>query len=267
MADLSSISMNTALLMLRHLALTFGPYILASLFALFVLWLLFAYFYAWKQWCKHFAGKRVSRRQSGCASNKQMPELQPYHDAKEQILEAAENLQQDDNEVVKSLAMKTGRRTIKGAATILARKKASRLQTLTPAGVAKMKLNLLGTFTSANMINKGSLSDEVAEGLDMDHVYLSFPQLLWGYTFVGLNAHFLMVRNTTLLKLRVWLHKLGLIKPKVVDYDKFAAKMCLETSMACYYKCKVGDIAGFFFPDLPYVDGNGIKKVCQLLTV
>ena len=76
-----------------------------------------------------------------------------------------------------------------------------------------------------------------------------------------------MVRNTFLLRIRVWLNKLGLVKPKPVDYDAFAATMCLETSMACYYKSKVGDVAGFFFPDLPYVDGDGIKKVCELLTV
>ena len=76
-----------------------------------------------------------------------------------------------------------------------------------------------------------------------------------------------MVRNTFLLRIRVWLNKLGLVKPKPVDYDAFAARMCLETSMACYYKSKVGDVAGFFFPDLPYVDGDGIKKVCELLTV
>ena len=61
-----------------------------------------------------------------------------------------------------------------------------------------------------------------------------------------------MVRNTFLLRIRVWLHKLGLVKPKPVDYDAFAARMCLETSMACYYKSKVGDVAGFFFPNLPY---------------
>jgi hypothetical protein len=105
------------------------------------------------------------------------------------------------------------------------------------------------TITSAGgSVNVGSLSNENAEGLDMDHVYLSFPQLLWGYTFVGLNAHLLMVKNTTLLRLRVWLNKLGLVKPIPVDYDAFAAKMVLETSMACYYKSKVGNIAAFFFP-------------------
>lgn len=102
-----------------------------------------------------------------------------------------------------------------------------------------------------------------------------------------------MVKNTALLRLRVWLNRLGFVKPLPVNYDAFAARMCLETSMACYYKSKVGNIAGFFFPgefcicsmlgdhlmhaisfydsiiytDLPYVDGDGEKKVCRLMTV
>ena len=37
--------------------------------------------------------------------------------------------------------------------------------------------------------------------------------------------------------------------------------------MACYYKSKVDNEAGFFFPHLPYIDYDGKKKVCELLTV
>ena len=67
--------------------------------------------------------------------------------------------------------------------------------------------------------------------------------------------------------LRTWLYKRGIIKPKPVDYDALAARLCLESSLACYYKSKVDNEAGFFFPHLPYIDYDGKKKVCELLTV
>lgn len=222
-----------------------------------ILYLLFAYFYAWKQWNAHFGGQRVSRRVKDSPSNAQPPVVVSYEDSKGQILAAAETLElADDDNLLAQLTKNTGRKSVKSAATHAARKKAARIQTMRASSLdkmqAQMELTSTGkrkTITSAGgSVNVGSLSNENAEGLDMDHVYLSFPQLLWGYTFVGLNAHLLMVKNTTLLRLRVWLNKLGLVKPIPVDYDAFAAKMVLETSMACYYKSKVGNIAAFFFP-------------------
>ncbi len=233
--------------------LTFGPYVLATLA---VIYFCFAYFYAWKHWNAYFGGKRVSRRVASSPSNAQPPLIVPYEESKARIVAAAETLNQEDDTVVKALEGRTARKSIKLAATIAARKKAARVQTMTARGVEQIQTELTNrgtrkTITSANGVNVGSLSAEPAEGLDMDHVYLTFTQILWGYTFVGLNAHFLMLRNTFLLRLRVWLNKIGIVKPRPVDYDAFAATMCLETSMACYYRCKVDDIAGFFFPHLP----------------
>lgn len=49
----------------------------------------------------------------------------------------------------------------------------------------KSELNLSRSrksLTSSGAINVGSLSSENAEQLDMDHVYLTFSQILWGYT-------------------------------------------------------------------------------------
>lgn len=163
---------------LRHDVL---PAVAYALGGLVVLYLLFAYFYAWKQWSAHFGGKRVSRRVASSPSNAQPPHIVSFEESKAQVVAAAENLDQSDA-IVKSLEGRTARKTVKGAATLAARKKAARVQTMTAEGVEKLQTELTNrgtrkTITSADGVNVGSLSAEAAGGLDMDHVYLTFPQV------------------------------------------------------------------------------------------
>lgn len=253
---------------IERFTLNVGPYIVLHLV---IIYLSFAYFYVWKAWTESFGGKRVSRREKTSPSNAQPPKIVPYEESKAEIIAAAESLGAD-SDGVRMMMKNTRRKTIKDAATKAAQKKAARIQTMTASGVEKMQTELTNrgtrkTITSSGALNQGSLSAEDAEGMDMDHVYLSFTQLLFAYTFVGANAGILAVVNTSLLRLRTWLYKRGIIKPKPVDYDALAARLCLESSLACYYKSKVDNEAGFFFPHLPYIDYDGKKKVCELLTV
>ena len=114
-----------------------------------------------------------------------------------------------------------------------------------------------GNKAKETWYRRTSLSADTATELDMDHVRLSFFQLLWVYTFVGLNAHFLAVKNTLGLRICNWLNSIGLVKPLPVDYDELAAKFCLETTLAVHYYSRadkdsnLGNVAGFYFAGEP----------------
>ncbi len=88
---------------------------------------------------------------------------------------------------------------------------------------------------------------ERAAALDMDHIYLSFPQVLWAFTFVGPFSYLLWRKNTILLQLRIFLVKIGLLKKKEVDLEALVGKLVLEQSQAIHYFAKSENVAGFFF--------------------
>ena len=117
------------------------------------------------------------------------------------------------------------------------------------------------------------LSDEKADDLDMDHVYLTFPQLLWAYTFIGPNAYFLWHKGLLGLWIRVKLNKMGLLKAIPHDPAEVVGRLCLEGTLAVHFYARtdadsdLGDIAGFFFRDFPYVDHNCNMKTADLFAV
>lgn len=117
------------------------------------------------------------------------------------------------------------------------------------------------------------LSDEKAKELDMDHIYITFFQMLWAYTFIGPFSFFLWKKGTTILAIRDYLHKRGIIKPKPFDIEELVAKLCLEQTQAIHFYAKTkpdsdrGNIAGFFFANFPYVDNNSKYQVADLFAV
>ena len=114
---------------------------------------------------------------------------------------------------------------------------------------------------------------EDAKVLNMDHVYLSFTQLLWAFTFVGPFAYLLWRKAVMMLRFRVFLHKHGLIKKKDVDVRSLVAKLILEQSQAIHYfamdddEDKQGEEAGFFFNDFPYIDEDGEMEIADIFAV
>jgi hypothetical protein len=112
-----------------------------------------------------------------------------------------------------------------------------------------------------------------AEKLDMDHVYISYTQLLWAMIFVGPMSFFLWKKNIAWLRIRTFLSSKGLIKVKDFDIEALIGKLVLEQSQAIHYfaktkqNSKMGNIAGFFFADFPYIDSGGEYKVADLLAV
>ena len=124
---------------------------------------------------------------------------------------------------------------------------------------------------SESLSNVKSLSTEKARALDMDHLYLSFLQFLWAYTFVGPCANILKLKGEISLRARRYLVKCGLLTVKDVDIEYLIATLCLEQSQVIHYSTKLNrdnkNIAGFFFPDFPYVDNNGKYQVADLFAV
>jgi len=108
-----------------------------------------------------------------------------------------------------------------------------------------------------------------ASRLDMDHVYISFFQLLWAFIFVGPMSLFLWKKNVAWLRIQTFLFKKGLIKRKPVDIEALIGKLLLEQSQAIHFftKTKQSNIAGFYFADFPYIGSDGEYRVADLFTV
>ena len=106
----------------------------------------------------------------------------------------------------------------------------------------------------------------------MDYVFVKFTNFLWAYTFIAPLSCLFGLRGTIILRFRTLLHKIGIIYPKC-DYEALAATLLLEHTQAIHH-CgrteqddKLGNVAGFLFPDFPYVDGNCEMEIAGLFAV
>ncbi len=103
--------------------------------------------------------------------------------------------------------------------------------------------------------------------------YISFFDFLWGDTFVRPFVYLLYKRGTIILRIRQFLWKHGLIKPMDCDYEAVCATLLLEQSQVIHYTARtkkgseLGNIAGFFFANFPYVDGDCNFQVANLFAV
>jgi hypothetical protein len=121
---------------------------------------------------------------------------------------------------------------------------------------------------------KGSMeTEEVSEELNMDHAYIRFLDFLWGFIFIGPMSYFLWARGTFILRIRVLFQKKGLLKVEEPDLEALVATLCLEQSQVIHYFAKtkkgseLGNVAGFFFSDFPYVDNDCNYRVADLFAV
>ena len=116
-------------------------------------------------------------------------------------------------------------------------------------------------------------SNETAEELNMDHVYIRFLDFLWGFIFIGPMSYFLWKKGTLVLSIRQFLVKKGILKVKEPDLETLIGTLCLEQSQVINYFAKtkkgskLGNIAGFFFSDFPYVDNDCNYLVADLFAV
>ena len=82
-----------------------------------------------------------------------------------------------------------------------------------------------------NRINNKTRATE----LNMDHVYMSFFQLLWAFIFVGSLSYLQWKKAIYMLKLRIFLIKVGVSKVALVDMNALVGKIVLEQSQVIHY--------------------------------
>ena len=168
-----------------------------------------------------FGGRRVSRRKSTCPTSTQMrpPDIRNWKSNQQQVLEKSQHH---------------------------------------PSNFATCELlNDVEVVDHDKKVSherfRQSLNKPKAAVLDMDHIYLTYSQYLWAFTFVGPFSMLLWKKGVFFLRLRVFLHKIGLLKMMPVDYEALVGKLVLEQSQAIHYfartseDSKLGNIAGFFF--------------------
>ena len=116
--------------------------------------------------------------------------------------------------------------------------------------------------------------EERSERLDMDHIHIRFLDFLWGFVFIGPFSMLLWKKGTFVMQFRIWLINLGILKLKQCDdMEALVGKMCLEFSQVINYFAKtksdseLGNIAGFFFTNFPYVDNDLNFQIADLFAV
>jgi len=227
--------------------------IVSSSLKLFALIYISYVYYVYKNYEKNLGGKRLSRRDNDCPSNKQPPDIVHFDQNKKRVLNVARYHKNFDTcELLHNLEeLEVTSRENKNF-----RARYQRSQTLS-------------TLSSKSVIARGSLSDERSDELNMDHIYMPFTYYLWALTFIGPLAMLHFKKLTIWLRTKIYLVKNGYLKAKEVDYRELAGKLILEQTQVIHYYARTndGNIAGFFFADFPYIDNNCKPTVADLFAV
>lgn len=207
-----------------------------------LLYSLFA-IYIFKCWEKKFPGKRLTKSHEACPSNKEPPDIKGWEKNREKTLNNSKRHENFDTcELLNDLA-----------------------------DLVKVKLrnNIFRKtfkFDSTKYVEKN-------KELNMDHVYVDYFNFLWAHTFIGPCSYILWKSGVTWLLIRQFLVKCGILKVKPLDIDELIGKLCLEQTQAIHYYAKtkedseLGNIAGFFFADFPYIDQESNYQVADLFAV
>ena len=98
----------------------------------------------------------------------------------------------------------------------------------------KLHPNLF-TPTVTTTTSSNDKKSNAATELNMDHIYVSYFQLLWAFIFIGPFSYFLWKKASLMLKLRLFLVKAGVSKVASVDMDALVGKIVLEQSQVIHY--------------------------------
>jgi len=203
--------------------------------------------YVYQLWEKAFSSERVKRTNKHSPSHKQPPEITRFNDAQAKILSCSEK-----HEAFSKCEL---------IADVKEKQKNWRENSVLQEKVKAIPFQGLGETT------------ETAAELDMDHTYIRFPDFLWGFIFIVPMSYILWKKGTLWLSFRQYLVKKGIIKVKKPNLEALIATLCLEQSQVINYFAKtkkgseIGNIAGFFFADFPYVDNDCNYRVADLFAV
>lgn len=201
--------------------------------------------YVYNKWEKDFCGQRVMRTCDHSPSNKHPPEISKFEAAQAHIAEHAF----DDCEF-----------------TEFATEKQSRL---------RRSINVIRKRARAISFMGAMSGNDTADHLDMDHVNIRYWDFLWGFCFIGPFSYILWKKGTVILAWRKWLVNKGYMTLVPADYDALVGIIVMEQSQVIHYFAttrkdkvdKLGNVAGFYFADFPYVDNECNYKVADLLAV
>ena len=120
--------------------------------------------------------------------------------------------------------------------------------------------------------NEMPTNRDPAQKLDMDHVYLSLTDFLWGWLMLTPNAVALWASGVTKMTFRRWLKSKGVIKGRPASMEIVVADMILETTLASYVleteKDEDGNMIGrFVWVDFPLLYGGDKMRVFERLTI
>ena len=213
-------------------------------------WFVFLVWYTWDAVCcwKAVMRRRLRRSEPGSPSNKHRPE---------QGLRARSSLGLPQEEEIENLS------------DLLAANKDGEhaKDPDSPRKLQKRRAAASGVLPQVN--GDGSLEEDIAPFLDMDHVHLTFWFFLWGRIFIGLGAWASMIfggKDTPgILRygLRRVFNDLGVWPHHVKNARSLAAELLLETTLSIYVREveTTGNltVARFAIPDVPHYTQQGKK--------
>ncbi|CAE7260968.1 unnamed protein product [Symbiodinium natans] len=211
-------------------------------------WFVFLVWYTWDAVCcwKAVMRRRLRRSEPGSPSNKHRPE---------QGLRARSSLGLPQEEEIENLS------------DLLAANKDGEhaKDPDSPRKLQKRRAAASGVLPQVN--GDGSLEEDIAPFLDMDHVHLTFWFFLWGRIFIGLGAWASMIfggKDTPgILRygLRRVFNDLGVWPHHVKNARSLAAELLLETTLSIYVREveTTGSltVARFAIPDVPHYTQQG----------
>ncbi|CAE7260991.1 dnaJ [Symbiodinium natans] len=211
-------------------------------------WFVFLVWYTWDAVCcwKAVMRRRLRRSEPGSPSNKHRPE---------QGLRARSSLGLPQEEEIENLS------------DLLAANKDGEhaKDPDSPRKLQERRAAASGVLPQVN--GDGSLEEDIAPFLDMDHVHLTFWFFLWGRIFIGLGAWASMIfggKDTPgILRygLRRVFNDLGVWPHHVKNARSLAAELLLETTLSIYVREveTTGSltVARFAIPDVPHYTQQG----------
>lgn len=215
-----------------------------------IMYLKYAY-NAFLVWERDFASNRVPRSHEASVSNKEPPHVKTWEANRSSILIAAAahpDITDDGN--LQQLRNTTAPRPTLNHMKI----RASRTMSM--------------TYQEVPELTSGSLSNVEADALDMDHIYISFFDFLWGYTFIRPCTAFLIVKGIFTFLVRDFIDK-NAWKFERPDPAKVVGDLLLQGSMSINYQALSADgtIAAFYIPHFPYVDHDGDVVIADLFAI
>ena len=198
-------------------------------------------------WFVYFS-RRKRRSDAGSPSNKRRPSMH----SSEAVLVSARKL---PSKSVIALAESYEEHT---------KKSESRVRHLRERSCARSSIVVVDEQAKSST-SSPRMSEQKSDTLDMDHVYLSFRDYMWGMLMLAPNAILLQITGVSWLVRRQVMQRWGLLQPLPHDPRRTAAKLIIESFRAMHYASqRLVDgkrVATFLWHELPLLGARAELRV------